>query len=71
MRLAALFAHAAMRPSVTASVLPLLRRAPEILTHSALWSGKIRRVLNPAALALLAPMLGQPQHHIAKTRLGA
>ncbi len=71
MRIAALFAQAAMRPAVTASVLALLRRAPGLLTHSARWSGKIRRMSNPAAIALLASTLAQPPHRVAKTRLGA
>jgi flavin-dependent dehydrogenase len=71
MRIAALFAQAAMRPTVAASVLPLLRRAPGLLTHSARWSGKIRRVPSPAAIELLAPMLAQSPHRVAKTRLGA
>jgi menaquinone-9 beta-reductase len=31
MRLAACFAYAAMRPRVTAPLLPLLRRAPDLL----------------------------------------
>ncbi|MGH8142093.1 MAG: NAD(P)/FAD-dependent oxidoreductase [Steroidobacteraceae bacterium] len=41
-RLAACFAHLAMHPQAVASLLPLLRRAPALLTHSARWSGKIR-----------------------------
>jgi flavin-dependent dehydrogenase len=71
MRIAALFAQAAMRPSVTERVLPLLRRAPGILTHSARWSGKIRPLSNPATIALLAPMLVQSPHRDARPRLGA
>jgi flavin-dependent dehydrogenase len=71
MRLAALFAQAAMRPTITRSVLHLLRRAPGLLTYSARWSGKIRRVSNPAAFTLLAPTLVQPVHRVVKTHLGA
>jgi hypothetical protein len=71
MRLAALFAQAAMRPTITGRVLPLLRRAPGLLTYSARWSGKIRRVSNPAAFALLAPTLVQPAHRVVRTHLGA
>lgn len=44
MRLAALFAQAAMRPSLFGHVLPLLQRYPQILTMAARWSGKIRCV---------------------------
>jgi 2-polyprenyl-6-methoxyphenol hydroxylase-like FAD-dependent oxidoreductase len=40
--LAACFAHLAMRPRAMAPLLPLLRRAPALLTHSARWSGKVR-----------------------------
>lgn len=45
MRLAACFAHAAMRPLFTASLLPLLRRAPTLLGVAARVSGKTRSVL--------------------------
>lgn len=45
MRLAACFAHAAMHPRVTASLLPLLRRAPTLLRVAARVSGKTRSVL--------------------------
>jgi flavin-dependent dehydrogenase len=42
MRLAACFAHAAMRPNLTAPLLPLLRRAPALLGVAARLSGKTR-----------------------------
>ena len=42
MRLAACFAHAAMRPHLTAPLLPLLRRAPALLGVAARLSGKTR-----------------------------
>lgn len=45
MRLAACLAHAAMRPRVTASLLPLLRQAPALLGVAARMSGKTRSVL--------------------------
>jgi 2-polyprenyl-6-methoxyphenol hydroxylase-like FAD-dependent oxidoreductase len=51
LRIAALLAQAAMRPALAAFILPLLCRAPGLLTHSARWSGKIRCVGNPAAIA--------------------
>jgi flavin-dependent dehydrogenase len=42
MRLAACFAHAAMRPGIAAPLLPLLRRAPLLLGVAARASGKTR-----------------------------
>lgn len=42
MRLAACFAHAAMRPRTSAPLLPLLRLAPQLLTLGARLSGKTR-----------------------------
>jgi flavin-dependent dehydrogenase len=44
MRLAATLAQLAMHPRATRSLLPLLRRAPGLLTHGARWSGKIRAI---------------------------
>lgn len=66
MRIAALLAQAAMRPTLAARVFPLLCRAPGLLTRSARWSGKIRCVANPAVIAL-----SQPPQHFTKTRSGA
>jgi len=76
MRIAAWFAQAAMRPSVTARLLPMLRRAPVLLTHSARWSGKVRGAPHAPAIALLASMLvglrlNQAPHRGAKTNSGA
>lgn len=45
MRLAACFAHAAMRPALAAPLLPLLRRAPALLGIAARVSGKTRSVV--------------------------
>jgi 2-polyprenyl-6-methoxyphenol hydroxylase-like FAD-dependent oxidoreductase len=42
MRLAAVFAHAAMRPSSAALLLALARRWPAVLTQGARWGGKVR-----------------------------
>ncbi|HEX5461106.1 MAG TPA: FAD-dependent monooxygenase [Steroidobacteraceae bacterium] len=42
MRLAACFAHAAMRPGIAAPLLPLLRRTPALLGIAARMSGKTR-----------------------------
>ncbi len=44
MRIAACVAQLAMHPGVARSLLPLLRRAPGLLTQGARWSGKIRGV---------------------------
>lgn len=41
-RLAAMFAHTAMRPSVCRSLFPLLQRYPGLLSQFARWSGKVR-----------------------------
>ena len=52
MRLAACFAHAAMRPGLTAPLLPLLHRAPALLGVAARVSGKTRTaVTSSTALA--------------------
>lgn len=51
MRLAACFAHAAMRPRIAAPLLPLLRRAPALLGIAAQVSGKTRSaVILPSAI---------------------
>jgi 2-polyprenyl-6-methoxyphenol hydroxylase-like FAD-dependent oxidoreductase len=56
LRLAACFAHAAMRPAVSSALLPLLRQVPALLGLAARASGKIRCVvtLAPAATPGLA-----------------
>jgi 2-polyprenyl-6-methoxyphenol hydroxylase-like FAD-dependent oxidoreductase len=41
-RMAALFAHVAMRPALMGSLLPVLQRYPQLLTQAAQWSGKVR-----------------------------
>ncbi len=48
MRLAACLAHAAMRPGMTAPLLPLLRRAPALLGMAARLSGKTRSAVTPS-----------------------
>ena len=45
MRLAACFAHAAMRPGIAAPLLPLLRRTPALLGIAARLSGKTRSAI--------------------------
>jgi flavin-dependent dehydrogenase len=41
MNLAAAFAHAAMRPALVRTCLPILRAWPGLLTRAACWSGKV------------------------------
>lgn len=48
-RLAATFAHAAMRPRLHGALLPVLARHPALLGRFARWSGKIRPVGQPPA----------------------
>jgi 2-polyprenyl-6-methoxyphenol hydroxylase-like FAD-dependent oxidoreductase len=42
-RLAAGFAHLAMRPATSGMLLPLVRAWPDLLTHAANWCGKVRQ----------------------------
>jgi hypothetical protein len=52
MRLAATLAQLAMHPRAARGLLPLLRRAPGLLTQGARWSGKIRAIdTNPQEMA--------------------
>ena len=53
-RLAAAFAHAAMRPGAMDLVLPVLRRWPALLTEGARWSGKVRCAPGRATIELLS-----------------
>jgi menaquinone-9 beta-reductase len=46
---AALFGHLAMRPTAAASVLPVLRRFPQLITLCARLSGKVRSMVTPAS----------------------
>ena len=50
LRLAAVFAHAAMRPRWAAALIKLAQRWPGLLTHGARWGGKVQ----PAELAASA-----------------
>ena len=47
LRLAATFAHAAMRPASAAVLVQLARRWPGLLTHGARWGGKTRSLPLP------------------------
>jgi flavin-dependent dehydrogenase len=58
MRLAACFAHAAMRPGIAAPLLPLLRRAPALLAMAAQVSGKTRSAVTLPSSVLPAVIQG-------------
>lgn len=52
LRLAAVFAHVAMRPTLAKPMLALAQRWPALLTLVAGWGGKTRCVADPAAIAI-------------------
>jgi flavin-dependent dehydrogenase len=54
-RLAALFAHLAMRPDMTSWLIPLLRRWPNALTWGARLSGKVKRPMSTASVNTIMP----------------
>ena len=54
LRVAATFAHVAMRPGLTMPLWTLLRAWPGLLTQGARWSGKTRSVAPPSSLPWLA-----------------
>ena len=60
MRLAACFAHTAMRPGVAAPLLPLLRVVPALLGIAARASGKTRAAVTLPAAALPGVFQGSP-----------
>ena len=54
LRLAAAFAHLAMRPAASAALMALLSRFPALLTRGAAWAGKVRCAPDAAAVAALS-----------------
>ena len=58
LRLAAAFAHVAMRPTLASPMLAVLRRWPALLTQGARWGGKINCAPAPATVAWLASGAG-------------
>lgn len=52
LRLAAVFAHVAMRPMLAKPMLALVQRWPALLTLVAGWGGKTRCAADPAAIAI-------------------
>ncbi len=60
LRLAAIFAHTAMRPVCAISMLALIKLLPGILTSGAKLSGKVRCEISPEIIKLLTPS----NHHL-------
>jgi 2-polyprenyl-6-methoxyphenol hydroxylase-like FAD-dependent oxidoreductase len=58
LRIAAAFAHVAMRPTAARALWPLVQRWPGVLTLGARWSGKTRCAPEAAQLAAPDPFLG-------------
>ena len=54
LRLAAAFAHMAMRPALSSPLLAGLSRWPSLMTHAARWGGKVHCAPSPATVAWLA-----------------
>lgn len=58
LRLAAAFAHIAMRPTLSSALLPLLNRWPALLTQGARWGGKVNCAPGADTVAWLASGAG-------------
>ena len=71
LRLAALFAHAAMRPGASAPLLALARAWPGALALGARWGGKLHCAVDLAALARMAPAAPPSPAFLADTALPA
>ncbi|WP_273703740.1 acyl carrier protein, partial [Candidatus Accumulibacter vicinus] len=56
LRLAAVFAHLAMRPAAAALLMELARNWPGLLTLGARWGDKTRCAVNAVTIAALAPI---------------
>jgi hypothetical protein len=56
LRLAAVFAHLAMRPATTTLLMGLARNWPGVLTLGAQWGDKTRCAVDAATMAALAPI---------------
>jgi menaquinone-9 beta-reductase len=72
LRLAAGFAHAAMRPRLAQPLLALTRAWPGLLTAGARWGGKVRCAVDPDMLAGLtraSPSAPLIDHHAIHPRL--
>lgn len=65
LRMAAAFAHLAMRPATSAAMLVLLGRWPTLLTRGAAWGGKVHCTTDATTIAALACSAGtdvEPRH---------
>ncbi len=64
LRLAAVFAHAAMRPAWAAVLIKLVRRWPGLLTHGARWGGKVQPAgaIGPSRAALRSASTAAPDN---------
>lgn len=60
-RLAALFAHVAMRKSLSGAAVAILRTAPEMLTYGARLAGKVRCAVDPHRTTEVLPIINK-QH---------
>ena len=58
LRLAATFAHLAMRPVFSAPLVALARAWPGMLTRGAKWGGKVRCAVDLALIDRLTPKVG-------------
>jgi flavin-dependent dehydrogenase len=69
LRLAAVFAHLAMRPRVAGALMKVLRVWPQLLTVGARWGGKVRfaeltaTAVRPDDSSSQSPLAGTPQAH--------
>ena len=61
-RLAACFAHLAMRPSLSRGLLPLLKLRPALLADAARASGKVRCAANADTIAAIGPLRSHAPH---------
>lgn len=60
LRLAAIFAHLAMRPVLGGALIALVQRWPGLLTLGASWGGKTHCAADPAAIAIQNGFRGYP-----------
>lgn len=70
LRLAAMFAHAAMRPALAGPLLALASAWPGLLTAGAGWGGKVRCAVDAGTMAELANVAGKRQARPATALAG-
>lgn len=71
LRLAAIFAHAAMRPASSAALMAAAQMWPGLLTQGASWSGKTRGIIDSKTKAMQMPARPEPDQNAAKREDGA